>query len=603
MLTTNPNFVSGHCRAQGYYHLYSKLTIVGEYLTLANEKPWTAFYPEAARNFAESSIEASHLAEVVSIASHKYGSRPAVTTQLPTGAFTTLSFNDVERLTSDLATYLREIAGLQAGNVVAVMSPNCIDFLLAVFGIFKAGCICTNVNPLYTASEMEHQLQDSKAKVLIIVDLFGDKVDVVIAKTSIKQVIKISLLDFFPPLKKAFMTLVLKKVKKKVPDMRTSHVTMAYALQQGAAKRTAESIDVNIYRAGQVIDDTALYQYTGGTTGRSKGAELTHRNILCNAAMARSMLIDDVEPRDSDCTLVALPLYHITAFTMIMITGLENGSHCIMIPSPRPPGNLKSAFKNHDITHFTGINTLFEALLNEPWCTADVFKKLRFCGSGGAAQRAAVAERWEAVTGVPIHQGYGLTECAGLLIGNPVGGNRLGSVGIPVPGTDVKIIDPQGVELPSGEAGELIAKTPTIMKGYLEQPELTYATIRDGWLHTGDIAVMDEDGYIRIVDRKKDMILVSGFNVYPNEVEDAIAKLEGVVEVSVIGIPNDKTGESVKAFVVSSDPEMTADHVIAHCKKSLTNYKRPKQVAFIKEIPKNPVGKVLRRKLREMNAR
>ena len=568
---------------------------------MTNDSPWTVFYPDAARTFDESSIEASHLAEVVDIAAKKFESRPAVSTQLPTGAFTTLSFNDISRLTSDLAAYLREIAGLKTGDVVAVMSPNCIDFLLAVFGILKAGCVCTNINPLYTASEMEHQLKDSKSKLLIIVDLFGDKVDAIIAKTHIQQVIKISLLDFFPLLKKAFMNLVLKMVKRKIPDMRTSHVTMAHALERGAAKRHSGSIDVKIYRVGQAIDDTALYQYTGGTTGRSKGAELTHRNILCNAAMARSMVIDNVKPRDDYCTLVALPLYHITAFSLIMITGLENGSHCILIPSPRPPSNLKSAFENHDITHFTGINTLFEALLNEPWCTARVFKNLRFCGSGGASQLVTVAERWETVTGVPIHQGYGLTECAGVLTFNPVGRNRLGSVGIPVPGAIVKIVDPQGIEMPRGEAGEVIAKAPTIMKGYLECPELTEATINDGWLHTGDIGVMDEDGYIQIVDRKKDMILVSGFNVYPSEVEDVIARIDGVVEVSVIGVPNDKTGESVKAYVVSSDPEMTAEHVITHCEKSLTNYKRPKQVAFIEEIPKTPVGKVLRRKLREMN--
>ena len=567
---------------------------------MANENPWTAFYPEAARNFDESSVEASHLAEVVDIAARNYGSRPAVSTQLPNGAFTTLSFSDIERLTSDLAAYLREIAGLQARDVVAVMSPNCIDFLLAVFGILKAGCICTNINPLYTASEMEHQLKDSKAKMLIVIDLFGDKVDAIIGETDIQHVIKISLLDFFPSLKKVFMSFVVKKVKKLVPDMHSSHVTMAYALKQGAARRTAQSIDVNSYRDGQVIDDTALYQYTGGTTGRSKAAKLTHRNVLFNAATAASMVIDKVEPRDGDCTLVALPLYHITAFTVIMVIGLEYGSHCIMIPSPRPPGNLKSAFENHAITHFTGINTLFEALLNEPWCTADVFRNLRFCGSGGAAQRVAVAEHWKAVTGVPIHQGYGLTECAGALTGNPVGGNRPGSVGIPIPGAIVKIVDPQGIELPRGEAGELIARGPTIMKGYLEHPELTEATIKDGWLHTGDIGVMDEDGYIRIVDRKKDMILVSGFNVYPNEIEDVISRLDGVVEVSVIGVPNDKTGESVKAYVVSSDRELTVEHVIAHCEKLLTNYKRPKQVAFIKEIPKSPVGKVLRRKLRDM---
>ncbi len=339
---------------------------------MANENPWTAFYPEAARNFHQSSIEVSHIAEVVGIAAQEYGTRPAVSTQLPTGACTTLNFNEIDQLTSDFATYLREIAGLQAGDVVALMSPNCIDFLLAVFGIFKAGCICTNINPLYTVPEMEHQLKDSKAKVLIIVDLFGDKVDTIIAKTPIRQVITVSLLDFFPLLKKVIMSFVLKKVKRMVPDMRTGHITMAYALKQGAAKRTARSIDVNAYRVGQAIDDTALYQYTGGTTGRSKGAELTHRNILFNAAMANSMIVDEVEAMDGDCTLVVLPLYHITAFVLIMLPSLANGAHCVMVPSPRPPSNLKSAFENHAVTHFSSINALFAALLGESWCTRDV---------------------------------------------------------------------------------------------------------------------------------------------------------------------------------------------------------------------------------------
>jgi long-chain acyl-CoA synthetase len=568
---------------------------------MGNENPWTAFYPETARNFDESSIKVGHIAEVAGVAAREYGTRPAVSTQLPTGACATLNFNDIDHLTNDLAVYLREVAGVRAGDVVALMSPNCIDFLLAVFGIFKAGCICTNINPLYTAPELEHQLKDSGAKVLMIVYMFGDKADAVVANTSVRKLIKISLLYFFPPLKKALMGFVLKKVKKMVPDMRTSHVTMGEALKQGAAKRTIESTDVNAYRAGQTIDDTALYQYTGGTTGRSKGAELTHRNILLDAAMALSMYVGEVEARDGDCALVVLPLYHITAFVLNMLQGLAGGAHCVMIPNPRPPSNLKAAFKNHAVTHFGGINTLFAALLEEPWCTRDVFRHLRYCGSGGAAQHVAVAERWEALTGVPIHQGYGLTECAGVLTMNPVDGNRLGSAGIPVPGTFVKIVDSQGIELPRGEAGEVIAKGSIIMKGYLDRREATAETIKDGWLHTGDIGVMDEDGYLKIVDRKKDLILVSGFNVYPNEIEDVIAGLDKVVEVGVIGVPDEKTGESVKAYVFSSSSEMTAERVIAHCKESLTNYKRPKHVEFVDEIPKNPVGKVLRRNLREMN--
>jgi long-chain acyl-CoA synthetase len=543
---------------------------------MGNEDSWKAFYPEAARNFDDSSIGFGHLAEVLGVAAQDFGTRPAVSTQLPTGACTTLNYNEIDRLTGDFATYLREVAGVEAGDVVALMSPNCIDFLLAVFGIFKAGCICTNVNPLYTAPELEHQLNDSGAKVLVFIDLFGDKVDAIVANTSVQRLIRISLLDFFPPLKKALMGFVLKKVKKLVPDTRTNHVTMAEALKQGAAKRTAESIDVSAYRAGQTSDDTALF--------------------------ALSMYVDEVEALDGDCALVVLPLYHVTAFVLNMLQCLVGGAHCVMIPNPRPASNLKAAFEKHAVTHLGGINTLFAALLEEPWCTRDVFKHLRYCGSGGAAQHVAVAERWETLTGVPIHQGYGLTECAGVLTINPAGANRLGSAGVPVPGTVVKIVDSQGIELQRGEAGEVIARGPIIMKGYLKRPEATGETVKDGWLLTGDIGVMDEDGYVQIVDRKKDMILVSGFNVYPNEIEDVIARLDQVVEVGVIGVPDENTGESVKAYVVSSSPQMTTEHVIAHCEGYLTNYKRPKHVEFVDEIPKTPVGKVLRRNLREKNA-
>jgi long-chain acyl-CoA synthetase len=570
---------------------------------MANGNQWVASYPEAARKFDDSSIGVSHLAEVLRVAAVEYGARPAVSTQLPNGACATLSFEEIDRLTDDFATYLRESAGVQAGDVVAQMSPNCIDFLLVTFGILKAGCVCTNINPLYTAPEMEHQLKDSKAKVLIVMEQFGDRVDAIIGHTFVQQVVTSSVLDFFPPLKKAFMGFMLRKVKKMVPNMRTDHIAMADALKDGASRRRSGGIDVDAYWAGQGIDDTALYQYTGGTTGRSKGAELSHRNVLFNAAVGSSMIVDEVETRDNDCALVVLPLYHITAFVLVMVLGLRRGMHSVMVPSPRPPGNLRAAFENHAITHFSGINTLFAALLQEPWCTREVLRHLRFCGSGGAAQHVALAERWEALTGVPIHQGYGLTECAGVLTLNPAGGNRLGTAGVPVPLTRVKIVDSEGLALPCGEVGEIIAKGPTIMKGYLDQPEATANTIKDGWLHTGDLGVMDDDGYIRVVDRKKDMILVSGFNVFPNEIEDVIAELEGVVEVGVIGVPDERTEEAVKAFVVSSDPNMTAEQVIAHCKRSLTNYKRPKQVEFVSEIPKTPVGKVLRRSLREMNAK
>jgi long-chain acyl-CoA synthetase len=403
-------------------------------------------------------------------------------------------------------------------------------------------------------------------------------------------------------LKKAVMGFVLRKVKRMVPKMKTINVTMVSALEEGAAKRAAGGADVDNYRNGQTVDDVALYQYTGGTTGRSKGAELTHGNILINSAACKCMYVDEIGTREGDCLLVVLPLYHITAFVLNMLQGLLSGAHSIMVPNPRPISNLQKAFESHAVTHVSGINTMFAALLEEPWCTAELFRKLRYCGSGGAAQHVPVARRWEALTGVPIHEGYGLTECAGGLTVNPVGGIRLGYAGVPIPGMLVRIVDSDGNELPNGEAGEVCARGPVVMKGYLNQPEATAETIRDGWLHTGDIGVKDENGYIQIVDRKKDMILVSGFNVYPNEIEDVIAGLASVIEVGVIGVPDEKTGEAVKAFVVSSDPDLSASQVMVHCAASLTNYKRPKQVEFVDEIPKTPVGKVLRRSLREMGS-
>ena len=272
-----------------------------------------------------------------------------------------------------------------------------------------------------------------------------------------------------------------------------------------------------------------------------------------------------------------------------------------MIPSPRPPSNLKAAFENHRITHFSGINTLFAALLEEPWCRGEPLKHLKLCSSGGAAQLVAVAERWEELTGLPIHQGYGLTECSGCMTLNPYGANRTGFAGVPVPLMEVRIVDDEGNEVPVGERGEVIARGPSIMRGYLNRPEASRETLKDGWLHTGDIGVMDDSGYLQIVDRKKDMILVSGFNVYPNEVEDVIAELDGVVEVGVVGEADERTGESIKAFVVASDPALDQERVLEHCRRSLTNYKRPRSVVFVDEIPKSPVGKVLRRLLREMS--
>jgi long-chain acyl-CoA synthetase len=560
-------------------------------------RPWEKYYTEAAKDFDAASLKQQTLVELINHSGNEFASRPAMTTVLPNGAATTLNYGEWLQHSKDFAAYLRETAGLQRGETVAMMTPNCIDFTIAAAGAFLAGAVCTNINPLYTAPEMEHQLKDSKATVLIIIDMFGDKVDEVVGNTDVRQVVKISLLDFFPFMKKLIIGIVLKHVKKAIPDMAHDHIAFADALAAGA--RARKGGDISAYTDGQTGADTALFQYTSGTTGRSKGAELSHLGIMANAAQA-NCLAEEIADPNGDTTLVILPLYHITAFALIFVLGVGGGDHMVLVPSPRPPSNLKTAFENFNVTRFTGINTLFAVLLEEEWFNRDLVKNVTFCGSGGAAQQTGVAQRWADATGVEIYQGYGMTECCGVMSLNPLGENRLGSVGIPVPGLEVRIINDEGVDQPIGSPGELLFKGPTIMKGYFHRPEATAETIIDGWLHSGDIAVMDKDGFLEIVDRKKDMILVSGFNVSPNEIEDVISKLPGVAEVGVVGIPDEKSSEVPMAFIVKNSDAVTEEAVIAHCHEGLTNYKVPKRIQFVDDIPKSPVGKVLRRELRDM---
>ncbi len=560
-------------------------------------QPWEKYYTEEAKNFDVATMPYPTLVDMIIGSGTEYSSRPAATTVLPNGAAATISYAEYLESAKDFAAYLRETAGLQRGETVALMTPNCIDFTIAASGAFLAGAVCTNINPLYTAPEMEHQLNDSKAAVLVIIDMFGDKVDEVIKSTQVRQVVKISLVDFFPALKRMLIGFVLKKVRKAIPDMHSAHISFADALAAGKAARKGG--DISHYTEGLSGEDTALFQYTSGTTGRSKGAELSHQGILANAHQANT-LIGHMRTEGGDVTLVILPLYHITAFALIFVVGVVSGDHLVLVPSPRPPSNLKTAFENFDVSIFTGINTLFAALMEEPWFHKDLFKSVRFCGSGGAAQQTGVAQRWTDATGIDIYQGYGMTECCGVMSLNPIGENRLGSVGIPVPGLEVRIVDDNNVEQPIGSPGELLFKGPTIMKGYFGRPEATAEAIKDGWLYSGDIAVMDEDGFIEIVDRKKDMILVSGFNVSPNEIEDLITTMHGVVEVGVVGIPDERSSEVPMAFIVRNNDAVTEEAVIAHCREGLTNYKVPKRIEFVEEIPKSPVGKVLRRELRDM---
>jgi long-chain acyl-CoA synthetase len=397
-------------------------------------------------------------------------------------------------------------------------------------------------------------------------------------------------------MKKMLLSAVLKYVRKVVPTFQTPHVTLAQALSQGRA--AARGKDIAAYSAHVTPDTTMLYQYTSGTTGRSKGAELTHRGILANSHQAH-LISDGAIDQDRETSLIVLPLYHITAFVLIFLYGLRTGHHGVLVPSPRPPSNLKTAFEKYQVTWFTGINTLYAALLNEPWFTREMFERVKFSGSGGAAQTTGVAQKWQDFTGIEINQGYGMTEVCGVLTLNPPQDNRLGKVGIPVPGMEVRIVDDEGNAVPLGQPGEVIAKGPTLMKGYLNRTDATGESIKQGWYYSGDIGVMDEDGFIEIVDRKKDMILVSGFNVSPNEIEDVISNIPGVVQVGVIGVPDEKSGEVPSAFVVKGDDALTEEAIVTACHASLTNYKVPKHITFVDDVPVTLSGKVLRRELRD----
>ncbi|PTX54643.1 long-chain acyl-CoA synthetase [Litoreibacter ponti] len=560
------------------------------------EQRWTTHYSPEAQNFDLANMEAQTIAKMLDVSAKEYGARKALTTILPTGAETSVTYSELRTQAEYFAIYLREVLNLRAGDTVALMTANCIGFGVASLGIAKAGCIATNINPLYTAPEMQHQLSDSNAQVLVIIDLFGDKVDQVIRNTAVRHVVKLSLLEFFAPFKRALLGFVLKRVKRAIPPMRSDHVTLAAALDAGRAK--SATVDITAFTAEVKPTDTALYQYTSGTTGRSKGVELSHQAVLGNAYQAELMTKSLLRP-EGDTALVVLPLYHITAYTLSFIAGLRNGLHCVLVPSPRPISNLKTAFEKHDVTWLAGINTLYAALLTADWFKKEMAQDIRLCASGGAAQTTGVAQKFKDLTGIEICQGYGMTECAGILTFNPIDQNRFGSVGVPVPGSQVRIVDDDGQDVAQGQPGEIIGRGPTLMSGYLNQPDATAATIRDGWLYSGDIGVMDADGFIEIVDRKKDMILVSGFNIAPNEIEDTISQLPGVAQVGVVGIPDDATGEAPAAFIVRSEDSLTEDAILAACRKGLTNYKIPKIIRFVDEVPVTLSGKVLRRELRE----
>ncbi len=551
------------------------------------ERPWLKLYPKGVPANIDPDMY-PRLTDMLDDSFKKYRDLPAF---IFMGKV--LTFGEVDRLSNDFAAYLQS-RGLEPGDRIALMMPNLMQYPIALFGALRAGLIVVNTNPLYTPREMRHQFIDSGAKAILIAENFAHNLEQIIHETSIKTVILTSIGEMLG-LKGVLVNFVIRRVKKMVPKYRLANtVTFSEALRQG------RRFSVKPHPSGP--DDVIILQYTGGTTGVSKGAMLTNRNLVSNMQQIRAWLAP-VMPEGKMMAMCPLPLYHIFAFTVNCLAFLSVGGCNVLIVNPRDIKSVIKEWAKHKPNVFVGVNTLYNALLNHPDFASLDFSNLRVSVGGGMAVQRAVWERWLQVTGSPLVEGYGLTESSPVICVNPVDeNNRVGSVGLPVPSTDVRIADEQGNVLPPGGAGEIQAKGPQIMKGYWQRPEATAEVIKDGWLCTGDIGYMSEDGFFYIVDRKKDMILVSGFNVYPNEVEDIIALHPKVLEVAVVGVPDEKSGEAVKAFIVKKDPSLTADEIIAHCRQQLTAYKVPKHVEFRTELPKTNVGKILRRLLREEKA-
>lgn len=505
----------------------------------------------------------------------------------------TLTYAEVGKLAEDFASYLQNVLKLPRGERVAIMLPNLLQYPIALFGILQAGLVAVNTNPLYTPRELEHQLKDSGATTIIVLENFANTLELVLPRTQIKHVIVASVGEMFGFFKGTLMNFVLRKIKKMVPEYRISGaIPFQTTLKEGAAHTFRP---VTLTR-----EDTALLQYTGGTTGVAKGAILSHGNICANMLQAKEWIKNQLR-EGKETVIAALPLYHIFALTVNLMIFTNAGSKIILITNPRDMKGFIGELKKERISVFIGVNTLFNGMVNQPdFATVD-FSNLRLTLGGGMATQKAVAEKWKKITGTPIVEAYGLTEASPGVCCNPLNIEAYsGGIGLPVPSTEVELRDADGKEVGIGQPGELWVRGPQVMKGYWNRPEETAKTIdARGFLETGDIAVMDEKGWLKLVDRKKDLIVVSGFNVYPNEIEEVVSHNDKVMEVACIGVPNEKTGEALKVFVVKKDPSLTKEELIEFCRTELTAYKVPKDIEFRDELPKSNVGKILRRELRE----
>jgi long-chain acyl-CoA synthetase len=550
-----------------------------------NTKPWIQHYPDYMPDeIAEPPF--SSLAAMCEDACKRFADIPALENMDKQ-----ITYSELDILAAHFASFLQNDCQLKPGDRIAIQMPNILQFTVAMLGALKAGLILVNTNPLYTPREMQHQFKDSGATTIVILANFAHNLEKIIDQTAIKTVIITEVGDLLGGLKKSIVNFMVKHVKKMVkPYQLKNTVSFQQALARGKSKPFKA---VNIRPT-----DTAFLQYTGGTTGLSKGAELTHRNVLCNIAQVMPSLKHTakgpLEP--SDVAVIPLPLYHIYALTASFVF-MSNGLTNLLITNPRDFGGFIRILKKPFQT-MIGVNTLYNALLNHPDFSNVNFSKIKGCSAGGMALQEVVFKRWLEKTGITISEGYGLSETSPVLTYQIGGKERMGSIGIPIPSTEIEIMDDDGKVLPLGEAGELCARGPQVFKGYW-QKDNSSVFHPGGWFKTGDVAVMDEDGYIRIVDRKKDMILVSGFNVYPNEIEAVVSTHPKVMEVAAIGVKDPACGEAVKICVVKRDPSLTEAELVEFCKENLTGYKRPKYISFLTELPKTNVGKILRRALRD----
>lgn len=554
------------------------------------EKIWLKSYQaEVAQE-----IDSHAFQSVVEILEHsviKFRDRPAMANMGKV-----ITYKELDQLSLDFASYLQNTLRLKRGSRVAVMMPNILQYPVSIFGILRAGLTAVNVNPLYTPRELEYQLNDAEVETIIILENFASVLESALPRcASIKHIIVASIGDLLGQLRGLIVNFAIRHVKHGVPAWQLpGHISFSKALALG---RTIAFKPVLIDR-----NDIAFLQYTGGTTGISKGAMLLHRNIIANILQAKEW-IKSVIREGEEVIVTALPLYHIFSLTANLMVFTQLSALNILITNPRDIPRFIKELKKYKVTSMTGVNTLFNALLNHPDFQSVDFSSWRLALGGGAAVQKAVADKWQAVTGTPLVEAYGLTETSPAACINPMNlSNYNGSIGLPLPSTEVQIRNDQGQEVTLGESGELYIRGPQVMKGYWRRPDETAKAIGpDGFLATGDIATMTPDGFIKLVDRKKDMILVSGFNVYPNEVEDIVASLPGVLEVACIGVPDTKSGEAVKIFVVKKDLALSEADILNYCRQNLTAYKIPKHVEFRTELPKTNVGKILRRELRDQN--